>query len=79
MKTFVVALALAVLAPAVAGAQPLEQNFAFGAPLGVLGNDRIRASRTVGPQAAPRPARRTGDVAVRLGDRHRPSRYPRWN
>lgn len=78
MKAVVLALALATLVPAASPAQPLEQSFAFGAPLGVLGNDRFRAGRTGPERAAARPAR-PGDVAVRLGRRGDADRTRRWN
>jgi hypothetical protein len=50
-------------ASAPAAAQPLEQGFAFGAPLGVLGNDRFRRTAFAPP---PMPA-----VRVRFAEPRR--------
>lgn len=63
-------LVAAAAAAVPAAAQPLEQRFAFGAPPGVLGNDR--------PRLAPR-KRAGGAVAVRLAEPHRaaPRRHAR--
>lgn len=58
-------LALSLLLIGLAGpivAQPLEQNFAFGAPSDVLGNNRVRVPPRV---TEGRPFRR-GRVGVRL-------------
>lgn len=65
MRSITLAACLAVFVPSMVQAQPLEQNFAFGAPLGVLGNDRFRAlrqpdARTIAPRS------RSGRVAVRF-------------
>lgn len=78
MKAVIIALALSSLVPAAARAQPLEQNFAFGAPLGVLGNDRFRGARAAALRPTPRRAR-PGDVSVRLGQRGPFPRERRWN
>lgn len=67
MKCLALAIFGAALVPLGASAQPLEQNFAFGAPPSVLGNDRIGAARLGRrtPAVAAGKARR--DVRVGFG------------
>lgn len=75
MRLVVPAFALGLALSASPGqAQPLEQNFAFGAPPSVLGNDRVRIPRQPAARAFARKPR--GQVKVLL--RPRTARLQRW-
>lgn len=76
--TSVILVAASTLLFAAAGAsnaQPLKQNFAFGAPPGVLGNDRVLGTRypRLGRVRPP-----GTDVRVRFGERNPARRRPGW-
>ena len=74
MKFVLAAFGLIAALAGPASAQPLEQSFAFGAPLSALGNDRFRrpdpaAGRSIA--AHHRRGRVAVKMAPRLGERAR--------